>query len=98
MRKVLVCNDSPNVVLIPKKYRLGTVTKVIYKNCFQVVLNPETAKVPPKLALDQFNCRVVAISSVVPSLETKLPNGIMIYGDKQAVRRISTLVADFPIV
>lgn len=97
-RKVLLRNDSPNAVLIPRKHRLGTVTEVRYENYFQAVLNPEAAEVPPKLASDQFNCRAVAISSVDPSLETKLPNGIMIYGDEQAVRRISALVADFPTV
>lgn len=84
-RKVLVCNDSPNAVLIPRKHRLGTVTEVIYENCFQAVFDPEAAEVPPKLASDQFNCHTVASSLVDPSLETKWPNGIMIYDDKQAV-------------
>lgn len=42
-------------------------------------------KVLPKLALDQFNCCVVAISLIKLFLKTKLPNGIIIYSNKQAV-------------
>lgn len=57
----------------------------MYENCFQAVFEPEAAEVLPKLALDQFNCRAVAISSVGPFLEKKLPNDIIIYSDKQAV-------------
>lgn len=96
--KVLISNDYPNAVLIPRKYRLGTVTEVMYENCFQAVFDLEAAKIAPKLASDQFNYCAVAISSVNPSLKTKLPNGIMIYSNKQAVRRISALVANFSIV
>ncbi len=89
---MLVRNDSPNAVLILRRHRLGTVTEVMDKNCFQAVLDLEAAGVPPKLISDHFNCRLVAISSADPSLETKLPNGVMIYGEEKAVQRIVSLV------
>ncbi len=85
MKKVLVCNDSTNAVLISRRDSLGTVTKVIYKNYFQPVLDPEAAEVPFRLTSDHFNRCSVAIPSVDPSLEMKLPNGVTIYGDEQAV-------------
>ena len=97
-KKVLLRNDSPNAVLTPRKHRLGTVTEVIYENCFPAVLNPETAEVPPRFTSDHFNRLAIAISSVNPSLKTKLANGVMIYGDKQDVQRIAVLVDGFPTI
>ena len=97
-KKVLVRNDFPNAVLILKEHRLGTVTEVIYKNCFQVVLDPKATEVQPRLTSDHFNRRAVAISSVDQSLETKLPNSVMIYSDEKAVPRISALVDKFPTI
>lgn len=70
----------------------------MYENYFQVVLDLEAVELPPKLVSDQFNCRAVAIPLVNPSLEIKLPNSIMIYGDKYAVWRIFALVAEFLII
>ena len=93
-----ICNDSPNIVLIFRKHRLGTVTKVLYENYFQVVHNLEVAKVPSRLIFDQFNYRAIAISSVNLYLKIKLLNSIMIYGDKQAVYKIVTLVVKFQTV
>ncbi len=85
MKKVLVSNDSPNDVLIARKDSLGTVTKVMYKNYFQPVLAPEAAEVSFRLTSNHFNRCAVAIPLVDPSLEMKLPNGVTIYGDEQAV-------------
>lgn len=55
-----------------------------YNYYFQVVFNLKTAEILPRLTPDQFNCCVVIISLIKPSLETKLPNSIIIYDDKQA--------------
>ena len=70
----------------------------MYKNCFQAVLDSETAEVSPRLTSDPFNRRAVVISSVDQFLETKFPNGITIYGDEQAVQRIAELVEQFSTI
>ena len=97
-KEMLVRNGFPNAVLIFRKHKLGTVTEVMYENCFYEVLDPEAAEVSPRLTSDHFNRRAVAISSVDLSLETKLPNGVMIYGDKQAVQKIAVLLDEFPTI
>ncbi len=57
----------------------------MYENCFQVTFDPKATEVLTRLTSDHFNRCAVTISLVSPSLETKLPNGIIIYGDEQAV-------------
>lgn len=49
---VLARNDSDRQIKIPQKLRLGAVTKLTYKNCFQTDLSHEyAATFPPKESL-----------------------------------------------
>lgn len=92
---VISSNNFFNNILIPIKYRLYTITKILYKKFFCAVFNLKIVEILAKLTLKQFNCHAVIISLVNLLLETKFHNVILIYGDKQTIQRVAALVAKF---
>lgn len=92
---VLVRNESQRTVRLPRKQKLGLVTEVFYENCFQAGLDLDTTEMPPKANPLHESRQGIRVSAVDPSLETKLPNGVRVYGDRVAVEKLSSLVAEF---
>lgn len=81
MSDVLVCNESQCAVRLPLKQKLGLITKVFYENYFQAGLDLDTAKMLPKATPLYESHQEIKVSTVDPSLETKLLNGVRVYGD-----------------
>lgn len=92
---MLVRNESHCTILLPRRQRLGTLTEVLYDNCFQVTLDPELAEHPPTAPRHQAGIKVPAPE---PGLETRLANGIRVYGDPLEVQKIADLVDKFPSI
>ena len=46
---VLAKNDSDYPIQIPYRLRLSSVVELDYENCFQINMEPELAKTPPKV-------------------------------------------------
>lgn len=92
--KVIVYNNSNWYIYLPRKQRLGTISKVFFGNRFSTELEADTAKIlPTKLS---FRDRTgVVIAALDPLLKTRLLNGIRIYSDKKAVICISRLIDKF---
>lgn len=80
--KVLVRNTLQQLVLLPRHQRFGTLTEVLYDNCFQVSLDFELAKYPPTTLNYQTGIRVPIFK---PGFETCLVNGIRVYRKSLAV-------------
>lgn len=96
--KVLVRNDADHPVQIPRHHKLGCVTELPYESCFAASVGHEAASSPP-ISLPLFHERSgITIPPNGTSLETELPNGIKIYGDKDAVEQITRLVNEYPSI
>lgn len=65
--RILVYNALHRPVLLPRRERLGTLTEVLYDNCFQIALDPELAKHSPATPNHQAGIRV---PSLEPGFET----------------------------
>ena len=50
MTGVLVRNDSSKPVQVPRKFKLGRVLEIDYKNCFQANIEPEFTITPPTVS------------------------------------------------
>lgn len=95
--EVLVRNNYNKSVQIPCSFRLGAATEVFYKNCFQAELDQSHAAYLPTFA-EGFRSQQVKVSAVEPSLETRLPNGIMVYGPHKVISLFQSLVDKFPSI
>lgn len=95
---ILVHNESQHAVRLPRKQKLRLVTKVFYKNCFQAGFDLDAAKMPLKATPLHDSRQGIKVSAVDPSLETRLSNGVRVYGDPVAVEKLSSLVAEFASV
>lgn len=69
-------------------------TELPYESYFATSANLEVASTPPT-SLTIFHNRNVISISLAGDMETKLLNGIKIYGDKEAVDAITHLVDDY---
>lgn len=87
---ILVCNEFQRAVHLFCKQKLELVIKVFYKNCFQAGSDLDAAEILPQATLLYESCQVIRISTVNPSLETKLPNDIRVYGNQVTVKRLSS--------
>ena len=93
-----VRNESQHAVRLLRKQKLELVTEVFHKNCFQAGLNLNAAEMPPKANPLYESCQEIRVSAVDPSLETKLPNSVRVYGDQIVVEKLFFLVAEFASV
>ena len=95
--KILICNNSDHAIKIPLHHRLGCITELSYINCFVTSADLNVASTPPS-SPTIFNDRNSI--SILPAgdMETKLPNGIKIYEDKEAVNAITCLVDKYPSI
>ena len=61
---VLVKNDSDNVINVPRRLQLDSITEINYKSCFQADVSSDIATTPPKKA-------AVLVASVATFNQTK---------------------------
>ena len=83
---VNVENPTEDPLVIPRKMRLGIITDYQEEGCYYV--EPENAS----LAVNPPSSRDPTVE--VP--ETKLPNGVTVYGNNQVYQRIQSLVEKYP--
>ena len=97
IKKVLVKNTSDRPLRISRRQRPGHIVDICYDNCF--LTNAKSA----------FNSVVVTLQTTLffehklfytptltdPSMETRLDNGVRVYGDKHAVALLAQLVAEY---
>ena len=98
--KVLVRNTSDLPLCIPRRYKLGHFLDMAYENCFLFDTRSayDAASVPPSLH-HFFNLGVgPALPPTDASMEIVFENRIRVFGDTNAVRQISDLVAEYPSI
>lgn len=83
---------------ILRRHRLGCITKVPFENCFATSVDRDAASTPPTspLLFHEWNGITILVADI--NLDTKLPNGIKIYSNKQAIEKIIRLVNEYPSI
>lgn len=95
--KVVVQNNADHAVKVPLYYWLGYIIELPYKSCFATSADLDIASTPPTSLAIFHDRRDISIPPD-GDLETELPNGIKIYGDKEAVDAIMQLVDEYPSI
>lgn len=100
---VLARNETDSPIQVPRKLRLGNVLEMEYENCFQTSIEADFATVRPSSKSSDLKMPGKSLppdsrSWNTGAQETRLPNGVMVYGDPQVTRALSDLVAEFPQV
>ena len=90
-------NNANHAIKIPTHHRLGCVTKLPYENCFATSADLNVASTPPTSPTIFHDRNGISIPPT-RDLEIELPNGIKIYGDKEAVDAITCLVNEYPLI
>lgn len=78
---ILVYNEAQCTIRLSCKQKLGLVTKVFYKNCFQAGLDLYATKMLLKGAPLYKSHQKIKICTINPLLDTKLPNNVRVYGN-----------------
>lgn len=98
--KVLIRNTSDRPLRILRCQRLGHVVDIRYDNCFLADAEPafNLATVPPKAAPffeHELSCTPTPTD---PAMETRLKNGMRVYGDEHAVTLLAQLIVKYPSI
>ena len=110
MSGVIARNDSNVPVQVPKRMRLGHVCEVDFDNCFHAKIDSDFALRPAmdfalksaqSLDFSSTSLHTLATSTDIPPtslgpMETRLPNGVMLYGNPEQVQELASLVQEFP--
>ena len=72
-------------------------TELSYKSYFATSADLDVASIPPTSPTIFHDRNKISIPPV-GDMEIELPNGIKIYGDKEAVDAITRLVDDYPLI
>ena len=98
--KILVKNASDLPLRVPRRHKLGHLLDMIYNNCF--LIDTESAYSAAFVPPSSHPFSVLGAKPTLPptnaSMETVLENGIKVFGDADAVRQISDLVAEYPSI
>ena len=99
-KKVLVRNTSDRPLRISRCQRLGHIVDICYDNCFLADAKSafNSATVPPQTAPFFEHELCCTPTSTDPSMETRLDNGVRVYGDEHAVALLAQLVAKYPSI
>ncbi len=98
--KVLVRNNSSQILRIRRRHKLGHLIDIAYKNCFLAKTHyalDATTSPPSSQHLSDHDTRPPFLATD-SSLEIVLSNGVRVYGDETVVRRIAELVAEYPTI
>ena len=96
--RILVRNDADRSIQIPQSHRLGYITEIPFENCFATSVDHDAASTPPTSPFLFHERNGITIPPADTGLETELPNGIKIYGDSQAVEKITCLINEYPSI
>ena len=98
--KILVKNASNLPFCVPRWHKLGHLIEMTYNNCF--LLDTESAWIAASLPPSLHPFFLLGAEPILPPtdalMETVLENGIKVFGDADAVRQISDLVAEYPSI
>ena len=72
--------------------------EIPFKNCFATSVDHDAASTPPTSPLLFHERNGITIPLADAGLEIGLPNGIKIYGDSQAVEKITHLINKYPLI
>ena len=97
---ILAKNDSDRPIQISRKFHLGSVEELDYEHCFQINMERELAKVPPMKTMKTVSAKVPSFRPEILTFtkmlnEIKLLNGVMVYGNEEAVKAFINLVEAF---
>ena len=96
--RILVRNNANRSIQISRSYRLGYITEIPFENCFATSIDHDftsTLLTSPFLFHERSG---ITISPADVGLETELPNDIKIYGNRQAVEKITRLVNEYLLI
>lgn len=98
--RILVKNTFDQSLRVRCRHKLGHMLDIIYDNCFLINTQPayDSTAVPP---LSHFFSNLSTNPLILPidsSMKTIFDNGKNVYGDVDAVRQISELVAEYPSI
>ncbi len=98
--KVLVRNTSDRPLRISRWQKLGHIVDIRYDNCFLADVESafQSATVPPKIQPLFEQEPSLAPNPTEYLIETRLHNGVRVYGDTHAVAQLAQLVADYPSI
>ena len=96
--RILVRNDINRSIQIPRSHRLGYITEILFENCFATSVDHDSASSPPISPILFHEWSGITILPANTGLKTELSNGIKIYGDRQAVEKITRLVNKYPSI
>ncbi len=97
--KVLVRNASDLPLRVPRRHKLVHLLDIAYENCFFTDTRSayDAASVPPSSPFPNLGAGP-ALPPADTSMETVLENGIRVFGNANAVKQISDLVAEYPSI
>ncbi len=97
--KVLVRNASDLPLRIPRWHKLGHILDIAYENCFLTDTRSayDTASVPLSSPFPNLGAGP-ALPPTDTLMEIALENGIRVFGNANAVKQISDLVAEYPLI
>lgn len=95
--KVLVRNTSNRPLRVSRRQKLGHIVNIRYDNCFLADADSafQSATVPSRIQPLFEQEPSLAPNPTEYSMETKLHNGVRVYGDPHAVAQLAQLVADY---
>ena len=96
--RMLVRNDVDRAIQIPRSHRLGYITEIPFENCFATSVDHDATSTPPTSPLLFHERNDITIPPADTGLETELPNHIKIFGDSQAVEKITRLINEYPSI
>ena len=111
MTGVLVRNEIDSLIQVSRKLKLGNVLEMDYEKCFQASIEPDFAMTIPKASKEYPSKEFLESLKEIPNSsrktlndtsaffsrrETRLFNGVMVYGNDLKIQALSTLIVDFP--
>ena len=93
--KILIQNDVKRLIQISRRHRLGCITEILFENCFATSVDYDATSTRPTSPLLFHARNGITIPPADAGLETELPNGIKIYGNMQAVEKITRLINEY---
>ena len=96
--KILIRNDAKRLIQIPRHHKLGCITKILFENCFTISVDYDAISTPPTFPLLFHERNGITIPPADAGLEIKLLNGIKIYGNRQAIKKITRLINKYSLI
>lgn len=96
--KILVRNDTDYLIQIFQSHRFGYIIEILFENCFATLVDHDTTFTPLTSPLLFHKWSDIIILPADANLEIEFPKGIKIYGNREAVEKITRLVNKYPSI